>query len=123
VLEPSEDSGELESLPNLPYPELGVTDFPINVPASPFISDGFLSRTASPYSDSLGGQAEEFSLDAGWLDGEMIWGIRELEEEPMQWDWRHEVVEELDRDLDSWSEVDESTRRELDRFRPQRQPC
>lgn len=115
------DNGELDSLPHLPYPELGVADVPINVPVSPFVTDGFTNDTASPYSGLLGVEVEEIPLGADWLggpcQGEMIWGTRGLEEEPVEWNlWRGQVFEELDRDLESWAEVRERVRRELDWF-------
>lgn len=110
----SEDSDELEP----PYPGLNVVDVPINVPLSPFVTDGFLDDPTPPSSD-LGSEGEEISMDADWLGasrGEMIWSGC-LGAELMEWDrWCGEVIDEVNRDLGSWAEVRESVRIELDRF-------
>ena len=116
----SEDSRGLESLPHLPYPEFDVTGVPINVPVSPFITGGFPDDTTPLYSDLVGGEVEEILVDADWLGPgswrETIWSSC-LEEDIMGWDrWRRQVIDELNRDLDSWAEVRESVRAELDRF-------
>ena len=104
----SEDSGELESVQHLRYPELDVTDVPINVPLSPFIVDGFPGDTTPLSSDLAGGEADGISMDTDWLGGSLggIICTPCLGEELMEWDrWRGQIVEELDRDLDSWAEV------------------
>jgi hypothetical protein len=115
----SEGSGGLESLPHLRYPEFDATDVPINVPPSPFNTDGFPDGATSLYSGLAGGEVGENSMDVDWLGGlwgEMIWGVRGLEEEPVEWNrWCEQVGDELDRDLSSWVEVVESARAELDR--------
>ena len=98
----SEDNDELEPLPHLPYPESDDVDVPVSVPLSPPDSE-----------------VEEFSVDLDWLGGsrgEMIWSGC-LGGELMELDrWCGEVIDELNRDLGSWSEVIESVRTELDRF-------
>ena len=100
-----------------PYTGLDVVDAPINVPLSPFVTDGFLNDPTSPSSD-LGSEAGEISTDADWLGasrGEMIWSGC-LGGELMEWDrWCGEVIDELNRDLGSWAEVREGARIELNR--------
>jgi len=107
----SGDSDELES------PYLDIVDVPINVPLSPFVTDGFLNDPTSP-SSGLGSEGDEFSMDADWLgvSRETIWSGC-LGGELMEWDrWCGEVIDELNRDLGSWAEVRESARIELDRI-------
>lgn len=112
----SEGCRELEPLPRLSYPESGVRGVPINVPLSPFIT-GPSPDDTSLYSDLAGGGVEDILVDADWLEGswkEAIWSSS-LEEDLVEWDrWRRQVIDELNRDLDSWAEVRESVRAELD---------
>lgn len=111
-----EDSDELEPVLHLPYSELDLTGIPINVPASPLVVDGFPDDTTPLYSDLAGGGVGRISIDADWLGGSLgeITCDPYLEGELMEWNrWRGQLVEELDRDLDSWVEVRESTRAEL----------
>ena len=109
----SRDSDELEP----PYPGLDVVDVPVNVPLSPFVTDGFLNDPASPPSD-FGSGVEEISMETDWLGasrGDMIWSGC-LGGELIEWDrWCGEVIDELNRDLGSWAEVRDSARIELDR--------
>ena len=115
----SEDNCEFESLPHLSYPELDVKGIPINVPLSPFITGGSPDDTTSLYPDLAGGDVEEILVDVDWFGGswrETVWSSC-LEEELVEWDrWRRQVIDELNRDLDSWAEVRESVRAELDQF-------
>jgi len=108
----SGDSDELE----LPYPGLDVMDVPINIPLSPFVTDGFLN---DPTSSDLGSGTEGIVMDADWLGasrGEMVWSGC-LGGELIEWDrWCGEVIDELNRDLGLWAGVRESARVELDRF-------
>lgn len=114
-----EDNGELESVPHLPCLELDVTGIPINVPVSPFVNDGFPDDTIPLHSDLVSGGVEGISMDVDWLGGSLGEIICSpcLEEDLMEWDrWRGQLIEELNRDLDSWAEVRESVRAELDRY-------
>ena len=67
----------------------------------------------------MGGEMEGISMDADWLEGswgEMIYSPS-LGKELTEWDrWRGQLVEELNRDMDSWGEVRGDVRRGLDRF-------
>lgn len=115
----SEGNGELEPVPHLSYSELDVMGVPLNVPVSPFIIDGFPDDTIPLHSDLVGGEVEGISMDTDWLGGSLGEIICSpcLEEELVEWNrWHGQLVEELNRDLDSWAEVRESVRTELDRF-------
>jgi hypothetical protein len=111
IRRPSEDGGEDEPGPPLSYSKLDTTGVPLNVPVSPFVTDDFPDDSASPHSGLAGG----ISVDADWfgLLGEIVCGPSLEEELTMEWDrWRGQLVEELDRDLNSWAEVRESARAE-----------
>jgi len=101
----SEDNNDLDLVLHSPHPG---SDVPTNVPLSPFVTDGFPDDTTPLYSGLVDVEAEGISMDADWLGGpwgEMICSPR-LEEELVEWDWwRGQLVEELNRDLDSWAEV------------------
>lgn len=118
IRRPSEDGLEDEPAPPLSYSKLDTTGVPLNVPVSPFVTDDFPDDSASPHSGLAGGEAGGISIDADWfgLLGEIVCGPSLEEELTMEWDrWRGQLVEELDRDLNSWAEVRESARAGLDR--------
>jgi hypothetical protein len=115
-----EDGGEPELFPHLPHPGSDVTDVPVNVSLSPLILtvDGFPDDTTQPYLDLVGG-VDEILTDVDWIEGqfgEMIHRLRS-EEDDVEWDhWCGQLVEELDRDLDSCVGVREGVRAGLERL-------
>lgn len=118
IRRPSGDSGGDEPALPLSHPKSDMTGVPLNVPVSPFVTDDFPDDSAHPRSDLAGDEAGGISIDADWLGllGEIVYGPSLEEELTMEWDrWRGQLVEELDRDLNSWAEVRESVRAELDR--------
>lgn len=118
IRKPGEDGGEDEPAPPLSYSKLDTAGVPLNVPVSPFVTDDFPDDSAPPHSGLAGSEAGGISIDADWfgLLGEIVCGPSLEEELAMEWDrWRGQLVEELDRDLNSWAEVRESARAGLDR--------
>lgn len=104
----AEDSDELEPVLHLPNSELDVTGDPISVPVALFVVDGFPDDTTT--------EVERISVDTDWLGGALGETICDpsLEEELLEWNrWRGQLIEELDRDLDSWTEFRESARAEV----------
>ena len=104
----SEGHSDLEVVLHPPYPDSDVTGVPTNVPLSPFVTDGFPDDTTPLHSGLVGVEVEGISMDTDWLGG--LWGEMIcspcLEEELAEWDrWRGQLVDELNRDLDPWTEV------------------